>query len=47
MQPGQHHNERPKPTGRPGPILIGTVVAIALVLIIVLHLTGVVGPNGH
>ena len=33
--------------GSSGPIVIVAVIAIAVILVVVLHLTGVVGPGAH
>jgi hypothetical protein len=42
-EPDDHHNT----AGRRRPILIGTAITLALVVMIALHLTGVVGANSH
>ncbi len=46
MQGGK--NDGTEPTGGgPRPILLGFAIGAFIVIVIVLHLTGVIGPNLH
>ncbi len=47
MHPDRDHHEPTQPTRRHRRIVIGTALAIALALMIVLHLTGVLGPHSR
>lgn len=44
MHPHPEQSEDPQPRSSRRAILVGTGIAAILVLIVVLHLTGVVGP---
>lgn len=42
------HDEETEPTGRGRPpLLVGVIVVGVVVLMVVLHLTGILGPRSH
>lgn len=46
MQPHPEQDDGSKTAGRGGLLIVGAVVLV-IVTVVVLHLTGVVGPHSH
>jgi len=47
MQSHPEHNDDPQPGGGKGGLWIGVTITAVVVLIVVLHLTGVIGTGPH